>query len=225
MKNILLVAALLCSFTIYSQYKDLNDVSVDEMLVETQFTSDDPDALEMIWWVPIEFWEVSYSQDPTYSEEEMQILKDMLKGYELFAIVKGKIGYFGGVDYADLESILSELTVTYDGEKLVPVSESEISKDLLNFFAIMQPMMANMFGPMGQNMHFIVVQDNARSSVLPVDPKQAKQLSVELGDFKRDIELPLGSLLKRLVCPVDGKLHSGKWTYCPFHGDKLTPQQ
>jgi len=48
------------------------------------------------------------------------------------------------------------------------------------------------------------------------------------GGFSVDLEgkaytwrLPLGALLTRKTCPVDGEKLSGAWKFCPWHGKTL----
>jgi len=54
---------------------------------------------------------------------------------------------------------------------------------------------------------------------------QEGTFSVEVGDQVFAWRTPLGSVLPKKVCPVDGEEMSGAWTYCPLHGEKLTTQE
>ena len=224
MKNTFLLVLIFFSIVVFSQEKDLKKVSIDALLTETQFSNDHPDAMELIWWIPTEFWEISFLQDNSSSQEDINALKAMFDGYELFAVVKGKIGYFGGITYEPLEVILNELEVTYKNKTLEQVKKDKIPSDLLNFLSAMQPMMANMFGSMGENMHFVLMQDNPAKSVLPINAIGEDNLTIKLAEFTQEVDLPLSKLLKEKVCPIDKELHSGKWQYCPFHGNELTAQ-
>lgn len=224
MRKTILLILIFSSLSVFSQEKELKQVSLDKFLTEIQFSSDNPDAMEMVWWIPSEFWEVSFSQDNTVSDEDIKALKDVLNGYELFAVVKGKIGYFGGITYEPLEEILKQLKITYKENELMPVKREKIPSDLLNFLSAMQPMMANMFGTMGENMHFIIMQDDLTKTVLPINPTGNDTLKIVLDDFTKEVNLPLSSLLKERECPVDNELHSGKWQFCPYHGKKLVAQ-
>lgn len=205
----------------YGQEKDPGDVSLDALLTETQFSSDDQDLLELVWWFPAAFWEVTFAQDPSTSKEEAQEIIDLFRGYELFAVIKGKIGIFGGVTYNSLDDVRDIFSVSYKGQELTLVDNKDISADLSNFLSIVRPMMSNMLGPMGENLHFLFVEHPVENTVLPIDPISNSDLKIELGAFKPNVTLPLSSLLLEKQCPVDKKWHSGKWTYCPFHGNKL----
>ena len=58
----------------------------------------------------------------------------------------------------------------------------------------------------------------------PVDALGKGNLTFDIGSYEAKAELPLGSFLLEKKCPEDQKLFSGKWSYCPFHGTKLVPQ-
>ena len=224
MRNFILLVVCLVFLKGYAQTKELKDISLDALITETQFSSDTPDAIEMIWWLPRSFWKVSFAQDPNASEADIQAIEDLLGDNELFAVINGKIGYFGGITYTPLNEILDEIRFFYKDEQLVIEETESISPDLTNFLSMMKPMMAKMLGPMGENLHFIVVKNNRTSNVLPIDANEAGILKVEMNEFSREVDLPLGSLLMEKKCPEDDKLLSGKWTYCPFHGKKLVSQ-
>ena len=89
---------------------------------------------------------------------------------------------------------------------------------------MMKPMVVNMFGPMGENMHFVFFENNNKSTVLPIDPKSSETVTFTLGTYVKEVTLPLNSMLLEKKCPIDKSLHSGKWSYCPFHGEKLIAQ-
>ena len=224
MKKLILLIAVLISTQLSAQYKAYKDISIDQFLTETQLGSDDPDSLELIWWIPLDFWEISNAQDPSYTEGDMQELREMLAGYEIFAVVKGRIGTFGGITYSSLETIQEEFKVMYKGEPLVLADTGQAPPDLLNFMSMIQPMMANMFGPMGENMHFILMKDNALNKVIPISAKADDDVAFELGAFKKSIDLPLSCMMIEKKCPKDGKLYNGKFNYCPYDGTALKQQ-
>ncbi|ARV10040.1 hypothetical protein BTO05_10480 [Winogradskyella sp. PC-19] len=59
-------------FSVNSQEKDFEKVSIDKLISETQFSSDNMDYIEFVWWVPTEYWEVVFSQDPTTTDAQSQ---------------------------------------------------------------------------------------------------------------------------------------------------------
>lgn len=212
------------SSIVFAQNKDLSEVSLDAFMSETQYSSDSDNQIQMIWWLPQIFWEISSSQDPSSTEEEISAIREMFEGYELFAIIDANIGFFGGLTYKPLEDILPTFSITLNGEPFKIVPNSRISADLSNFLIIMKPMMGNMLGPLGENIHFVFMEASSSAEMKSIDPYKNQLLSLEMGNFKKDVELPLSSLLIEKKCSVDGKLFSGKWNFCPVHGKELLKQ-
>ncbi|MBB6681654.1 hypothetical protein H4O20_09385 [Aequorivita sp. 609] len=221
MRNIAFGILIFFGIQAFAQKKPFENVSLDAFLTETQYFSDNPKMLEFVWWLPREFWGVSYAQDSTVSEEDYKELLKMFQNFELFAVTQGEIGHFGGVTYYSREDVIDNLTIHYRGENLMVASEEEISSDFSNFIMIMQPMIANMLGQMGSNIHFILFKSIRGNEVLPINPLDSKNLEITLSEFNKTIELPLSSLLLEKRCPNDDKLYSGKWNYCPIHGENL----
>ncbi|MBW2936978.1 hypothetical protein KXJ69_02610 [Aureisphaera sp. CAU 1614] len=215
---------IFASSIVFAQNKNLTDVSLEAFMSETQYSSDSDNQIQMIWWLPQIFWEISFSQDPNSSEEEMSAIREMFEGYELFAIIDANIGYFGGLTYNSLEDILPTFSISLNGEPFKIVPNSSISADLSNFLTIMKPMMGNMLGPMGENIHFVFMEAPSSAKMKSIDPYKNLLLTLEMGSFKQDVELPLSSLLIEKKCSVDGKLFSGKWNFCPIHGKALLEQ-
>lgn len=212
---------LLITFNLsFGQIKDLTEVSIDALMNETQFSSDNPDKMEMIWYVPSTFWQISMLQDPTMTAKDVQDMVELTKGYELVAVVQGDIGNFGGITYKPLEHLKSSIEVNYAGENLSLLDKKDYSSDLSMFLSLMKPMMVNMFGPMGENIHFMVF-NSSKKDLLPVDLIGNKDFNISIEGYSVNLDLPLNSLLVEKTCPVDGNAHSGKWNYCPIHGKKL----
>jgi len=223
MKRLFIFIFPLISALVFAQKKELTEVSMDALITETQFSSDSENRFEMIWWLPKIFWEISFSQDPSISEEDIISIREMFEEYELFAVLNGKIGFFGGVTYQTLEEILPKFSVSLNGVSFENVDQSNISADLNNFLIVIKPMMANMMGPMGENIHFIFMKPSGNNS--GINPYSKQIVSLAMGDFKKEVELPLSSLLMEKKCSQDGKLYNGKWNYCPIDGQPLINQQ
>jgi len=213
--------AILSVQSSFSQKKAFEEVSIDEIITETQYGSDSSDDLELIWWVPTEYWNIVFAQDNTASDAESEAIIEMVEDYVLVMAIKGKIGLFGGITYDTKETIQSILEVTYQGGKLRMLNDKDLSPDLVSFISLIQPMMKNMMGPMGENMQIFMFQNPEGKSVLPINPYEQNDLAFKLGTFNKNVSLPLGSLLEQKTCPEDSQKHSGKWTFCPYHGIKL----
>jgi|TARA_R110002051_G_scaffold68972_1_gene124146 hypothetical protein len=72
------------------QRRDLKEVDLDAMLDETQFASDNEDYIDLIWWIPMEYWKAVYAQDPSIPQDEADEMISILKNYDIVAAVRGK---------------------------------------------------------------------------------------------------------------------------------------
>lgn len=215
---------MLLSTSVHAQFKNLEDISSDALLDETQLVSEDPDKLEMIWWIPREYWIAVNAEDPTTSSDEMDDLLDLLEGFEIFAVVLGDINDFGGVNFTDSEATVDLFSVTYKETDLAFLDENDVPSNLRMVLDIMKPIMRNLLGPMGENINFVVAENPKDTSVIPIDLFGTDTLHLSLGDFHQKIELPLNAVIVEKKCPVNQTLYSGRWNYCPVHGKPLENQ-
>jgi hypothetical protein len=101
------------------------------------------------------------------------------------------------------------------------IEEDNITPDMVNFIGMIKPMMENMIGPMGENMQVMLFENPKNKSLLPINPYSTDELNFSLGDFKKNVQLPLSCLLEDKQCPDDNEALNGKWNFCPIHGSKL----
>lgn len=202
---------------------DVPAVSVNALLSDTQRTSDDPTRIGLVWWLPVELWEISMSSDPVPSTpEQIAALTSILRSYTLFAVADGIVGQFGGVTWISKEDLRSAVILQdSSGTRYAPLKEEQISPDARNLAALMKPMLANMLGPMGEHIEFFFFPGTSESGKPIADAKAEGSFRFQLGPEAHDWRLPLGSLTPKKVCPVDGEELNGSWKYCPWHGKKL----
>jgi hypothetical protein len=228
MKRIFLFALFLfLGGMLQAQSRLQHKVDLNALIEETQLSSNDPNAVDIIWWIPPEYWEASFQEDETMSEEEIASIISVLKEYNLLGVVKGKIGLFGGITYEDKDELYENIRfVDHYGDAHKPLTEKELSPDMNNFLGVMRPILANMMGDLGQNFLFFVFDAKNSSDKLIADPFKEHDFTISFGgDASYQFDLPLGALLLPKKCPVDGLEHNGKWNFCPFHGKKLIEQK
>lgn len=223
-KTILLALIALPCFG-FSQNKSFSEVNVDDFITETQYSSDSADDLEIIWWIPTEYWNVVFAQDPMASAAELDAITDMLKEFVVVIIIKGKMGVFGGITYDTKDNVRASTKINFKGEDLLMIDEDKISPDMVNFIGMIKPMMENMIGPMGENMQVLLFENPKNKSLLPINPYSKDELNFSLGSFEKKVQLPLSCLLKDKICPDDNEALNGKWIFCPMHGTKLIDQK
>ena len=197
-------------------------VNINKLTEETQQLSDSPDKIRLVWWIPTDFWEAVFSQDATIPKEEANAMLNNFEKYTMIATIDGDIDADGNIKYISENSIFNKLKVIDDEQQeFTPLTEDQIDIDTKRLITIMKPLLANMLGKLGENMHFFLFQkpDNPMDRI--VNPKNKEKFIVKLNKEQFEWQLPLGSLLKPKKCPVDQKVLDGAWTFCPYHGKRL----
>lgn len=218
---IFLVLGFLCVGSTRS-LAQTNKVNIDALTSETQKTSPDADKMTLVWWIPEEYWQASLGQDATVSVEQLAEFIKVLRPYNVFVVADGRIGAFGGVTYKPEGEIRKSIQlVDREGNKYSPVSEEKVDADTKNFLSIMRPVLANMLGPMGQNMHFYLFPAMNKEGKPIMEAKKEGGFTLKMGRSNFQWKLPLGSILPPKVCPIDGEELNGAWKYCPWHGETL----
>ncbi len=214
-----LLIIILLTVTGYSQE---HKVSVDEFLKETQKGVDEQGRISLNWWIPVEFWEISLRNNPGMTNAQIEELLSVFDQYCIFAIVDGEVGPFGGITYTELETIAKDISfIGQDNKKYTPLKESQISSDLKNMLDIFKPMLKNMIGEMGENMHFFVFNDIVKGERIADPLKKEGLITLSYQGKSITWETPLGSLLPPKKCPEDGEPMNGGWKFCPYHGKEL----
>ncbi|XLS29662.1 hypothetical protein ACJD0Z_02310 [Flavobacteriaceae bacterium M23B6Z8] len=217
--------------TVCTQAQDLAkrnpDAKLADLISETQREANEADEIGIVWWIPTEFWELSFRDDPNIGESEAQAMMDIIKDYTLVAVVKGKMGIFGGVTYESKKSLEETLYITsVDGDIRKPLTENQISPDLINLLGMLKPVFSNMMGNLGENFHFFVFDSKNSSDKFMFHPLSEDDFTVTVDkDDVFEYDLPLSSLIMPKICPEGKKELNGKWNYCPIHGIALETQE
>jgi hypothetical protein len=197
-------------------------VDCDELIGETQRGSPDPDRLLVVWWIPCEFWQVAWTQDPDLSEQETKDLVEVVKPYTLVAVVDGRLGPLGGATYRSKESLRDTLSIRgTDGQRHEALAESKLPDDLTNLLGALAPIMSNLIGKLGENMSFFVFPARDAQGNRTDDPTSKGRFTVGLGSEEYAWRLPLASLLEKKTCPKCGERLNGAYEFCPWDGAKL----
>ena len=99
----------------------------------------------------------------TTSPEQMERVLKVVRRYTLMAAVDGRVGPFGGVSYTTEETLRQNFTVKDSkGVSYAPLDETALDPDMKNMVKLPQPVIANMLGALGQNLHFFVFPAKAK---------------------------------------------------------------
>jgi len=197
-------------------------VDVQAIIKETQQTSQKDKTLTVAWWIPEQFWRASASQNAGSSPDRTEAMLKALRPYTLVAVLDAKMGFFGKLDYTPDADLAAEVSIK-DGSGTIytPLSDDQIEGDTKTFLGIMKPVLANMLGALGQNMHFFVFPARSKDGNAIADATKEALLFVEVGKKEFRWRLPLGSILPRKTCPACKESLSGAYKYCPYDGTKL----
>lgn len=197
-------------------------VSLNALIMDVQKSTEDANEIIMVWWLPEEFWVVALSRDPSITKSQIDMITQTLKPYILLIVVEGTVGNFGGVTYESEATIRDHIEVVdVNGKTFVPINQTKIDVDTKNLLSMMKPVLANMLGPMGQNMHFLLFPSRNINKDLIADPTKKGMFNVNLSGRKFHWRLPLGSLLTQKFCISCNEKLSGAFNFCPFCGSKL----
>jgi len=198
------------------------DIDFNQFMNDTMKQTPDPDRITMVWWLPEELWLLSFAQDDSMTDEDVEEFLTVLRPYVLLAVVDGTLGPFGGATFVAPETVReSVVLVDAAGQRSKPLGNEEVSPDARNLAAMMTPVITSMAGPIGENMTFLFFHAKDSDGNPKIGATMKGRFSVEVGDQHFAWKTPLGSVLPPKVCPVDGEELSGAWTYCPYHGKEL----
>ena len=196
---------------------------LNSLIQETQKKSERPGEVSFVWWIPQEYWQLSFAQNPTITPEQSEKVLSVFRPYTIVAVVDGRTNPAAGITYKSEADIRSGIKLKdRAGTAYMPLADEQIGVETKSFLAAMKPVLANVLGPMGQNMYFFVfpAQDNAAQDI--ANATKEGSFSVELGEGRVfNWELPLSSLLALKTCPACGRKLNGAYKYCPWDGTKL----
>jgi hypothetical protein len=198
------------------------NIDLQTMIQETQKMSKDHDEMTLVWWMPEQFWQASMEQNPAITKAKVDQMLEVIRPYTMIAVVDGHIGTFGGVTYRSEEAVRNSVKIKdAKGLHYDPLNESAVTPDMKNLLQILKPVIVNMTGPMGQNMHFILFQSKSNDGQPIADPTREGILNIVVAGKEFKYRLPLGSILPSKFDSKTGEQFPGNYSYNPFTGSKL----
>ncbi len=197
------------------------EVDLTALIRETQNLPQKAGKITLVWWIPDEFWTVSLRQRKS-TEAQIEAVLKAVRPYMIVAVVDGAVGAFGGVTYQSEDQIrASTRLVDSQGTSYVPRTTDEINADIRNMLVMMKPVLANMLGPLGQNLHFLVFSGKTASGARIANAMEKGSFKVKLDEQEFKWRLPVDALLPGKVCPGCQEACKGSWNFCPWCGTKL----
>lgn len=201
--------------------QDRPDVAA--MIHDTQKMSRSPHQLTLVWWLPEQYWRASMESGKSLSQAQMDQILRIIGSYTIIAVVDARVGAFGGMTYESGEALRKETRISDEqGHTYAPLADDQIGPDVRNLLTVLKPIIANIIGPLGQNMYFLAFPaQNARGRYF-ADPTKNGMLTVDVGQKSFRYRLPLGSFLPPMYDEVTGERFPGNYRYNPFSGKALS---
>lgn len=196
-------------------------IDMQQLTRETQISRQHDGQMNLVWWMPKEFWEASLANNPNVPQRQRDDTIKAVEDYLVFAIVDGTIGGFGSIATTSKEELLPKLTLTVGDQKLEPIQDADLAPNTRGLFQIMKPTMANMLGPVGQGMQFIAFKGRDEQGNRLGDPFKPGGLTLKIGDKEFKFRLPVGALLPPKIDASSGEQFPGNYEFNPYTGKKL----
>lgn len=201
-----------------------DEVDFAAFLHEIQKSINESGYVGLVWWAPVQYWEISAERAGTPPEKAVERYKS-LASYTMMIIAVGKMG-IGNVNWFS-EPEIRESVVLHDsrGDEYRPLDK--VTGDAQGLASIVRPIFANLLGPTGQNCYIFFFPAANKMAEPIADPLAPGTFSITitklLGEKEKTLEwkLPLTSLSPARYCPVGKERLEANWKYCPWHGVKL----
>ena len=232
-----LLAALLMALPVQSllalEPRPIAEVNSDALLAETQWSSTQPvkdgQHMAIVWWLPVEFWQVSLANQPDIDPDVRNLMLNMLQDYMILAVAQSDITPQAAFRFYERTEIEKSMRVVVkrqgkDDRRLVPTKSVGSQVELM--LRDIGPILENAMGATGKNLQLFVFEDKIkRVDARRLDPYKTASLEVRLLSrdgtaFQTSFDTPLDSLFVPRTCS-NGKPAHVSWSFCPWSGKKL----
>ena len=178
----------------------------------------------MFWWIPTEFWEISWKKQG-HSREEAHEKSLPLRKYNLFLIAAGTTDP-GNVKWRT-EDEIRKATLLFDLNGNIYRPIAAVPLDIQMLVDTLKSELKLMMGRMGENSYLLLFPTMVSDGGPSADPRKPSEISMQVRNLmgpSTDIyawRLPLSSLSPPKYCPVGKEQLEPSWKYCPWHGIKL----
>lgn len=197
-------------------------VQLDALTRDTQKHGLGSGSMEVVWWIPPEYWQVAVTQQKGATPEMLAGLGQTFNDYNIVAVVQATMAE--DLEYRFTpEADVRESTVLIDpqGHTHAVLAEDKVPTRLASTLAFLKPILANGIGPMGRSMYFLVFPGNDARGNRLIDPLGDGLAQVRTTNKRHDFRLPLGSLLPDKRDAATGESFPGDFMYNPYTGRSL----
>jgi hypothetical protein len=199
-------------------------IDLQALVRDTQVMRQTGTTMDMVWWMPTEFWRASFSSNAAMSSKQVDELVGMVDDYIVLSIIESNIGTLGVLSSTPREDLEKKVVLVVGDKELRAVPESKLSSGANKLLTMMKPVTANMMGQVGQGMHFIAFEGLDADGKALVEAKKPGRMTVKVGAKEFAFRLPLGSVLPAKLDKESGERFPGNYEFNPFTGKKLTAE-
>ena len=169
---------------------------VTEVVRDTQKITNENGEMNLVWWLPEEFWKASVAANPGATPAQLEVFLKVVHPYFIVGVGSGKIGPFAAITYRT-EAEVRGLVQLKDNEGNIykPLPEEKIDASVSALLGLMKPGLVRAVGPLGENIHFFVFPGSRKDGTSVCDPMKEGVCEVDLGERVFKWRLPLGSVL------------------------------
>lgn len=228
MKSVLAVGALLLAFSAHAiERKPIAQVDTNTLATDLQAVDAGDRKLDLIWWIPVEFWEATFRQNQDLPEAQADEILGILRNHSVLAVVQADISTIGAFHFFEKETVMNGLKIEAidAGGNSQTISHTEPSDpDVRLMLDQLKPILSQAMGNLGQNLYFLPLPAFDDDGERLPSPYESGLVRVTLKRGKTsstlDLGLPADSLFVPRPCP-NGKPAHVSWAYCPWSGKKL----
>ena len=228
LRIMLLIGALSLAYCAHAiERKPILQVDVNALTTETQVMAGGANSIDVVWWIPVEFWEATLRQSGDVPESQVDQMLGVLQNHTVLGVVQADISPFGAFRFFDKDKVMGGLKVqAIDAAgKLQTISHTEpVDPDMRLLLDQMRPVLAQAMGNLGENFYFFPLPAFDDEGERISSPYESGRLLVTLqrgeAHSSLEIEMPIDSLFVPRICP-NGKPAHVSWAYCPWSGKKL----
>jgi hypothetical protein len=193
---------------------------IQQLVQETQQMSHESEHLTLVWWIPLEFWEVSLNSNPNVTAAARKQMLSALEDFQIVALFRARAGINGLTEVPPREEMLASARFELNGKAIEPLDVAKISVGAQALVATLKPLLGGMLGQLGQGMQLVVYPSKLDGKRL-IDPNKSGGFQYTLYDQNFHWRLPLASLLPKKMDPTTKEEFPGNFDFNPYTGGKL----
>jgi len=213
-----------CAVILVAQPHGQEAVALPALEQETQRTSQSPNRITSVWWMPEQLWQARLLENPALGQQQGEFVLTLFRQYTMIAVLDGQIGPVGALTFKDREAVLASTTIKdARGTSYAPLAESAVDADTKVLLQMLKPLLASM-GPMGENLQFVLFPAKSADGRPIAEAVSEGFFSVIVAGTELKYKLPLASVLSPKFDSKSGERFPGNYSYNPFTGSRLVAE-